>query len=300
MKITRRHALALFAAPAFAQGKPRVAITMDDVFWQQIPEARRAQAEERLLDSLNGTRAFLFAIGQNVDNDHGAGILRRWSAAGHRIGNHTYTHIPLLGRITPEDFEASILRTDAILSGYPGFRKWFRFPALKEGSTRELRDRLRAFLKQHQYRNGCVTIDASDWYYDQRLVQRLQADSGFDEARYKQPYLDHILGRAQYYDMLSREVLGRSVPHTLLIHYNLLNSLFLGDLLTMFRSQGWGVIDAEEAFTDKVFLRQPDTVPAGESLIWAMAKETGKYERRLRYPGEDDTYEKPVLDRLGL
>jgi hypothetical protein len=29
-----------------------------------------------------------------------------------------------------------------------------------------------------------------------------------------------------------------------------------------------------------------------------LAKETGKFEDRLRYPGEDDVYEKPMLDRL--
>jgi hypothetical protein len=99
---------------------------------------------------------------------------------------------------------------------------------------------------------------------------------------------------------LSRDVLGRSVSHTLLIHYNLLNSMFLGDLLAMFRSRGWAVTDAEEAFKDEVFKLQPDIAPAGESLIWALAKETGRFEDRLRYPGEDDTYEKPTLDRLGL
>ena len=67
-----------------------------------------------------------------------------------------------------------------------------------------------------------------------------------------------------------------------------------------FYLQGWSVIDAEEAFSDKVFTRQPDTAHAGQSLIWALAKETGKFEGRLRYPGEDDVYEKPVLDQLGL
>jgi hypothetical protein len=44
----------------------------------------------------------------------------------------------------------------------------------------------------------------------------------------------------------------------------------------------------------------PKTVPAGESLLWALAKETGKFESLLRYPGEDDVYEKPKLDRLGV
>jgi hypothetical protein len=273
---------------------------MDDVRWQLIPEDRRPAAEERLLRHLGNARAFLFAMGQSVDNPEGSRILKRWSEAGHRIGNHTYSHRPLFGKISPDEFEAEILRTEGVLRGYSGFRKWFRFPALAEGNSRELRDRFRGFLAQHGYRNGAVTIDASDWYYDQRLRARLDVDRGFNVTLYRRPYLDHIWDRAQFYDQLSRDVLGRSVPHTLLVHYNLLNSLFLSDVLTMFRAKGWGVIDAEDAFSDEVFARQPDTAPAGQSLLWALAKETGKFENRLRYPGEDDVYEKPALDRLGL
>jgi peptidoglycan-N-acetylglucosamine deacetylase len=300
MRITRRQALALSAAPLFAQTRPKVAITMDDVHWQIIPEERRAEAEVRLLEHVRNIRVFLFAAGQWIDNAHGASILENWSAAGHLIGNHTYAHQPLLGKITPDEFEAGILRNEEVLRKYAAFRKWFRFPMLKEGQTAELRDRFRSFLAKHGYRNGSVTIDASDWYYDQRLVARLQADPRFDVALYRKPYLDHIWARAQFYDQLSRDVLGSSVPHTLLIHYSLLNSLFLGDLLAMFQSKGWNIIGADEAFADPVFERQPATAPAGESLIWALAKEAGKFESRLRYPGEDDTYEKPLLDRLGL
>ena len=150
---------------------------MDDVRWEIIPEDRRSEAEESLLEHLGTTQAFLFAIGQNVDNPQGASILKRWSAAGHRIGNHTYSHRLLFGKIAPEEFEADILRNEDVLRGYSGFRKWFRFPALKEGQTRELRDRFRSFLAQHGYRNGAVTIDASDWYYNQRLLARIKADA---------------------------------------------------------------------------------------------------------------------------
>lgn len=300
MRVTRRQALALCAAPLVAQTWPRVAITMDDVRWQTIPEGRRPEAEMRLLEHLDKTRAFLFAIGECVDNEHGSSILRQWSAAGHWIGNHTYSHRPLLGKITAEEFEQDILRNEQVLSAYPAFRKWVRFPELKEGRTREVRDGIRAFLTQHGYRNGAVTIDASDWYYNQRLLARIESDRGFDVKLYRKPYLDHIWNRAQFYDQLSRDVLGRSVSHTLLIHYNLLNSLFLGDLLGMFRSKGWMIIGADEALSDPVFERRPDIAPAGESLLWALAKETGRFESRLRYPGEDDVYEKPLLDRLRL
>jgi peptidoglycan-N-acetylglucosamine deacetylase len=297
MRISRREALALCATPLLAQTRPRVAIAMDDVRWQIVPENRRPETEERLLSHLGKTRAFLFAIGEAVDNPHGASTLKRWSAAGHRIGNHTYRHQLASGKMTPEEFEADILRNGDVLRGYSGFRKWFRF--LKEGQTRELRDRFRSFLAQHGYRNGAVTIDASDWYYNQRLLARMEAQRGFDAMLYRQPYLDHIWDRARFYDQLSRDVLGRSVPHTLLIHYNLLNSLFLGDLLAMFRSKGRDIIDAEEAFKDAVFTRQPDTAPAGESLVWALAKETGKFEDRLRYPAEDEVTKSPCSTGWG-
>jgi len=300
MTVNRRQALTLCAAPLFAQTRPKVAITMDDVRWQIIPESRRPEAEERLLGHLDKTRTFLFAIGECVDNEHGFRILNQWSTAGHWIGNHTYSHDALLGKVDPEEFGRDILRNEEVLRNFPGFHKWFRFPALKEGQTRELRDHLRGFLVQHGYRNGAVTIDASDWYYNQRLLSRIEKYQGFYVMRYREPYLNHIWDRARFYDQLSRDVLGYSVSHTLLIHYNLLNSFFLGDLLKMFRSKNWAIIGADEAFSDPIFERHPDTVPAGESLLWALAKETRRFENKLRYPGEDDVYEKPLLDHLRL
>lgn len=40
--------------------------------------------------------------------------------------------------------------------------------------------------------------------------------------------------------------------------------------------------------------------PAGESLIWSLAKESGKYEDELRYPAEDSRYEIPKMKELGI
>jgi hypothetical protein len=68
----------------------------------------------------------------------------------------------------------------------------------------------------------------------------------------------------------------------------------------MFKSKGWKIISAEEAFKDPVFKKQPKTLPSGQSLLWALANESGKFEKDLRYPSEDDVYEKPKMDRLRL
>ena len=47
------------------------------------------------------------------------------------------------------------------------------YKTLKEGDSVEKRDGFRALLMKHGYRNGYVTIDASDWYVDQRMRERL-------------------------------------------------------------------------------------------------------------------------------
>jgi peptidoglycan/xylan/chitin deacetylase (PgdA/CDA1 family) len=272
---------------------------MDDVTWQVIP---RPHVDDNILIALRehgNLKAALFAVGQNVDNERGRAILDAWNREGHMLGNHTWSHKGY-NSVETAWFEQDLLRNEALLKEWANFRKFFRFPALKEGKTAEKRDEMRTFLAEHEYRNGHVTIDASDWYYDLRLRERLKAESAFDVNRYREPYLNHLWDRALYYDGLAHKVLGHGIPHTILIHYNFINSLFLGDALSMFQTRGWNLVSAAEAYQNPVFLQQPRIAPAGESLIWALAKETGKFDDTLRYPGEDDVYEKPVLDRLGL
>jgi len=268
---------------------------MDDVAWRQVSDPR---ACDHILSALPAP-IFLFAVGQNVDNPQGRTILDRFAKAGHLLGNHTWSHKGY-NSVEPQWFEADVLRNEALLQAWPNYRKFFRFPMLKEGSTAARRDSMRKFLHNHGYRNGHVTIDASDWYYSARLQQRLTADPGFDVARYREPYLKHLYDRASYYNDLSVKVLGRSIPHTLLIHYDLINAQFLADVVVMFKKRGWQIISAERAFEDPVYRSEPRIVPTGESLIWALAKQSGRFESVLRYPGEDDVYEKPILDKLGL
>jgi hypothetical protein len=215
------------------------------------------------------------------------------------LGNHTWHH-RLQTRSTPEEFEREILACESLAGRYPRYRRFFRFPALKEGRSAAQRDAFRGVLHRLGYRNGHVTIDASDWYYDARLRAKLAADPGFDVERFRRPYVDHIVDRAEYYDNLVRRAIGRTISHTLLIHYNLLNALFLSDVLDALMVRGWSFVSAEEAYADPVFASEPQTAPAGESLAWALAKETGRFDGELRYPGEDDVYEAPKLEKLGL
>ncbi len=52
-------------------------------------------------------------------------------------------------------------------------------------------------------------------------------------------------------------------------------------------------------YVDHVRHRTRYCLPAKASF-GQFAKESGRYEGQLRYPGEDDTYENPKLDALNL
>ena len=298
-------AFGLGGVPAFAfrPAAPQFSITMDDFNWRNPVKLTAAERNEAILNTLqsHSIKAAAFVIGRNVDSDEGKQLLTQWDKAGHLIGNHTYSHRNYNSRDTVvADYLQDILRAEELLKPFPRFQKYFRFPALKEGDTLEKRDSMRAFLSEHGYSVGHVTIDNSDWLVDQRLTARLKKDPNADVKPYRDFYMEHMWARAEYYDTLARRVLGRPVKHTVLVHFNLLNGLFLNDLIGMLKSKGWQPIDAEQAFKDPVFASKPNILPAGESIVWSLAKEKGTIAKSLRYPAEDGAYENARMDKLRL
>jgi hypothetical protein len=249
--------------------------------------------------SHHGVKAGGFVAGKYVDDALSPRVLAAWSADGHILGNHSFSH-RVFGGQNPDALMADILRCEPLLSGYSGFRKLFRFPYLAEGKNAEGRDAIRALLKQHGYRNAHVTIDTSDWYVDNRLKARLKAQPQSPVEPYRRFYLDHVWERATFYDGLAQALFGHSIDHTILLHHRLTTGLFLDDMLAMFRERGWRLVDAKVAFASSIFAVEPDALPAGQSLVWAAAKADGQYEKLLRYPGEDGVYEAPKMDALGL
>lgn len=287
----------LFAAGA---GARTLALSFDDgLDPREQPFASAWNAS--ILDALSRAkvRSILFAAGSRVDSAEGIALVKAWGDAGHRIGNHTYLHRSLGStRITLDAFIADCERNEALLKDLPGWSRRLRFPYLKEGDTAEKRDGFRAWMDRHGYRSGAVSIDASDWYYDARYRTWRTSHPDADPSSFRQAYLAHLADRAAYYEALSQRVLHRDAKHVLLLHTNAINAAFLPDVIVMFRAHGWTIVAPDDAYDDPVYAMRPSVLPAGESLLWSLAKEAGA--PGLRYPAEDDVYEKPLLDALGL
>src|SRR5271170_7560568 len=286
-----------------AAPRPQLAITMDDPRLKLDSNLRWTDANARILKALDSrnVRAALFVCGMRVDDYDGSKLLSAWDQSGHLICNHSYSHLNYCGPTSYGDFAVDFLKNEKIIAPYHNRTQLFRYPFLKEGDTADKRDRFRAFLKENGYRVGQVTIDASDWYVNQRFADRFaKQPKTTTTSPYRDYLIAHLLDRASFYRQLAIDVLGRDIRHTILVHYNDLNALVLPDVMAAFESAGWQWIDASLAFQDEAFRLQPKTLPAGESLVWALASETGRFKDRLRYPGEDDVYEEPKMKALGL
>ncbi|WP_237713849.1 polysaccharide deacetylase family protein [Novosphingobium sp. Rr 2-17] len=294
---------AVHSARGSARGgrAPGIAVTIDDFDLSDTALMSGNDRDTAIRKALqrHKVKAGGFVAGKYVDGELSPRILSAWSDGGHILGNHSYSH-QYFGGKSPDELMADIMKCEPLLSGYPGFRKLFRFPYLAEGNTADGRDKMRMLLRQHEYANAHVTIDTSDWYIDNRLKARLKADPKAQIAPYRRFYLDHIWDRATFYDSLSRSLFGHSIDHTILLHHRLTTGLFLDDMLSMFRERGWRLIDATAAFASPVFAMEPSVLPAGQSLVWSLAKADGRFEKLLRYPGEDGDYEAEKMDAAGL
>ncbi len=289
----------IFYCDSVAQ--PTLSLTFDDGSMANRGNYQFEEWNKLILDALEDAKikAVFFVRTDDKSTEQGRYLLNTWNDKGHLIANHTHSH-PNFNKedINARAFRTELLKADSIIKNYSNYVKLFRFPYLKEGNTAEEIDSIRQIIKSFGYRNGYVTIDASDWYIDSRLRKRLKEDPKADHEAFRDFYLEHLFERANYYENLSYELTGRHIKHTLLLHHNLAAALFLDDLIAMFRSQGWNVISAAEAYQDPIFQHTPEY--AGESLIWALAKDSEAFGEELRYPAEDSRYEIDRMDELGL
>jgi peptidoglycan-N-acetylglucosamine deacetylase len=291
--------LAIYAwsTAALAQS---LSLTFDDGL-DPTRQPRAKEWNDQILLGLRkaGVTSMVFPSLSRTGGEAGLDLIREWAEAGHYVGNHTSGHRDLSSpELTLEEFIADVTEADVALRNIPRFVPMLRFPYLKEGNTVVKRDGIRQWMKANGYAPAAVSIDTSDWYYNQLFVAFTDARSSEKATQVKKAYIAHLLERATYYDRLARQVLGRSPKHVMLLHTSAINAASVQAIVAAFRARGWRFMSPMGAFSDPMYALRPNIVPAGESIVWALAKERGV--KGLRYPDEDSVYEEPKLRSLGL
>jgi peptidoglycan/xylan/chitin deacetylase (PgdA/CDA1 family) len=289
--------LSALSSKAFTQN---LALSFDD----GLDPTRQVNAQkynDAILTHLSKTKvsSIFYVTGHRVNSVKGLSLVDNWGKNGHLVANHSYSHKNFSSDKTVlKTFIADVIKNEELLKNMPNWTKRFRFPYLKEGKTAVKRGGFRNWMEQQGYKPGPVSIDASDWYYNSRYLAWLKQHPNGDPTVIRNAYLKHLWDRATYYDSLSQSVLNRSADHVLLLHTNAINAAFLVDVISMFRDNGWHFIHPQKAYQDPLYSTKPNVLPAGESILWSLAKQMN--HQGLRYPAEDSIYEKLLLDELKL
>lgn len=297
--------LVVLVAAYLPLGAQSVAFTFDDgPKLADTPLLSPQQRNQALLAVLqkHRVRSALFVIWDRcVSTEQGLAMAKAWGSAGHALANHTLSHPDLNdGSVGLQQYQREVLECDERLRGLPGYRPWFRYPYLRQGNTPEKIDGMRDCLRTHGLRNAYVSLDTSDWRLDQALCETLQRDPGADLEPFKLVYLAHLRQRAQAYRGLAQRLFGRDIPQILLLHHNLINALFLEDVIVMFKDMGWTITDPQSAYEDFVYSLEPQRPSPGQSLLISAARSLGYRPdgwERLLDDGDADIAE---LQRLGV
>jgi peptidoglycan/xylan/chitin deacetylase (PgdA/CDA1 family) len=268
------HDLALIdialAERAAARGEPwptKMAITVDDLPTHGVlPQGvTRVEVHRKLVEAFERhgvPSVYGFVNGQHAldSADHRAS-LELWLAAGHPLGNHTWSH-PNMETIGVEAFLADIDRNESVLAELTGDASgasWrsFRYPYLRQGFDRDSSDRVRAHLAANDYQIAEVSLDFWDWDYQSPYARCRDAADERGIAALRTTYLERATEMLDWHRAAALQAFERPISHVLLLHGGAFTAEMIDELLSAYEQRGVTWVTLDEALADPVYRDVP-------------------------------------------
>jgi peptidoglycan/xylan/chitin deacetylase (PgdA/CDA1 family) len=203
--------------------------------------------------------------------------LNLWLDGGFEIGNHTFAHTSL-NRVTLQAWEEEVIRgetvTRMLLAQHKMKMRYFRHPYLDAGRDLQTRREAEAFLSSRGYQVAPVTMDAWDWMYAGVYDDaRKRADTALQQQLVSS-YLSYTTSVFDYYERLSKDLLGYEPKQILLLHGNWLEADHIGELLELLRKRGYQFVTLEDALGDSAYSVPDEYVGEGTGWLdhWAITR----------------------------
>jgi len=214
--------------------------------------------------------------GQIADTPEHGVILEHWSAAGYRLGNHTFGHVDL-DRTGSGGFLADVERNEPMIVRYGGPEpdRMFRYPYLHEGATLIEREAVRRALRERRYQIVPVTVDFHDWKWNDAYA-RCAGEPGAVKALTRS-FREAALRALQSSEETAATLVRRPIKHILLLHAGAFDALALHDLLSAYEERGVRFIPVRDALEDPVYGINPKVTWRGqENFLAQLLRATGR------------------------
>ena len=285
--------LGAFAVPGRVRapqaGAARLALTFDDLPFANVGGGTYLPAAQRTTSAILRTleRHHAFAVGfvnerqlDTADRPARIALLKQWVDAGMTLGNHTYSH-PDLNTTSIEAFRQEIVRGERTILALRSEKAlpilFFRHPMTHTGDTPEKKAAIEAFLASRNYTIAPHTIENSDFIFNAVYVRARDGNDPALAARVREAYIEFTFAATAFAEKAAPQIFGRQIPHTILLHANVLNADALDDLLTRYRKRRYNFLRLEHVIIDEAYATKDRTVSAyGPTWLWRWNSSLGK------------------------
>ena len=182
--------------------------------------------------------------------------LSLWLDSGFELGNHSYSHMSL-NQVGLKSWEEDVVRGETVisllLSQHNMKLRYFRHPYLDTGRDLQTRREAEQFLTQRGYRIAPVTMVAWDWMYAGVYEDARRRGDTALQQRLATSYLSYTGQVFDYYEKLSRDLLGYEPKQIILLHGNWLEADHIGELLDLLQKRGYQFVTLQEAVSDPAY-----------------------------------------------
>ena len=196
--------------------------------------------------------------------------LSMWLDAGFELGNHTFSHTSL-NNVPLQFWEDDVIRGESVTcflqSQHNMKMRYFRHPYLDVGRDLQTRRAAESFLIGRGYRIAPVTMDAWDWMYARVYEDARKRGDKDLQQKLVESYLTYTNAVFDYYEKLSKELIGYEPKQILLLHGNWLEADHIGELIDLLRKRGYQFVSLGDALNDSAY-SMPDEFVADEGSGW--------------------------------
>lgn len=275
-----------------------IAITFDDAPTVDSAVMSGAERTAKLIAALQKSgveEALFFVLTKNI-TEQSAERLTRYQNAGFKLGNHSASH-ESANTLSAQDFLADSRKAHQKLKTFSSDLRYFRFPYLHYGDSKEKRTAILTGLKKLGYQMGYVTVDNFDWYINSLYVKAVEEGKSVNLKNLEKLYVDTLWESILFYDKLALKYMGHSPKHVLLLHENDLAAQFLPSLINKIKNSGWTIISPEQAYKDVSLTASGDNYNfSKQGRVAAIAESKGAEQSELRSKYENTE----TLDKLFL
>jgi len=212
-------------------------------------------------------------------------LLRAWLDAGHELGNHTFSHVDM-HRAPLDRFKEDVIRGEIVIRDLLRERgqtlRYFRHPYLNTGTDLASKRQLEEFLAERGCRVAPVTVYVDDYLFAAAYDRAVMYADLPMAKRIAEAYVPYVESNFEYYEGLSRRLLGYEVRQTLLLHANSINAARFGELALMLERRGYTFVTLERALEDEAYAAADQYIGAdGVSWLQRWALDRGFSEEFL-------------------